>query len=38
MLDQRKRIEVCFTPGEYAYYKDEFEIVKIFLEKQFSLR
>jgi 2-phosphosulfolactate phosphatase len=29
MLDQRKRIEVCFTPGEYAYYKDEFEIVVV---------
>jgi 2-phosphosulfolactate phosphatase len=29
MLDQRKRIEVCFTPGEYTYYKDEFEIVVV---------
>ena len=29
MLDQRKRSEVCFTPGEYAYYKDEFEIVVV---------
>jgi 2-phosphosulfolactate phosphatase len=29
MLDHRKRIEVCFTPGEYAYYKDEFEIVVV---------
>jgi 2-phosphosulfolactate phosphatase len=29
MLDQRKRIEVCFTPGEYSYYKDEFEIVVV---------
>lgn len=29
MLDQRKRIEVCFTPGEYDYYKDEFEIVVV---------
>ena len=29
MLDQRKRIEVCFTPGEYAYYKDEFVIVVV---------
>lgn len=29
MIDQRKRIEVCFTPGEYAYYKDEFEIVVV---------
>jgi 2-phosphosulfolactate phosphatase len=29
MLETRKRIEVCFTPGEYAYYKDEFEIVVV---------
>jgi 2-phosphosulfolactate phosphatase len=29
MLDQRKRIEVCFTPSEYSYYKDEFEIVVV---------
>jgi 2-phosphosulfolactate phosphatase len=29
MLDHRKRIEVCFTPGEYANYKDEFEIVVV---------
>jgi len=29
MLDHRKRIEVCFTPGEYGYYKDEFEIVVV---------
>ena len=29
MMDNRKRIEVCFTPGEYAYYKDEFEIVVV---------
>lgn len=28
-MDLRKRIEVCFTPGEYAYYKDEFEIVVV---------
>ncbi len=28
-MDTRKRIEVCFTPGEYAYYKDEFEIVVV---------
>ncbi len=28
-MDNRKRIEVCFTPGEYAYYKDEFEIVVV---------
>ena len=29
MNDKRKRIEVCFTPGEYTYYKDEFEIVVV---------
>jgi 2-phosphosulfolactate phosphatase len=29
MEDNRKRVEVCFTPGEYAYYKDEFEIVVV---------
>lgn len=29
MLETRKRIEVCFTPGEYAYYKNEFEIVVV---------
>lgn len=29
MLETRKRIEVCFTPGEYTYYKDEFEIVVV---------
>jgi 2-phosphosulfolactate phosphatase len=28
-MDNRKHIEVCFTPGEYAYYKDEFEIVVV---------
>jgi 2-phosphosulfolactate phosphatase len=28
-MDTRKHIEVCFTPGEYAYYKDEFEIVVV---------
>ncbi|MCE2712994.1 MAG: 2-phosphosulfolactate phosphatase [Cryomorphaceae bacterium] len=28
-MDLRKRIEVCFTPGEYSYYKDEFEIVVV---------
>jgi 2-phosphosulfolactate phosphatase len=27
--DSRKRIEVCFTPGEYTYFKDEFEIVVV---------
>lgn len=29
MKESRKRVEVCFTPGEYAYYKDEFEIVVV---------
>lgn len=28
-MDTRKRVEVCFTPGEYEYYKDEFEIVVV---------
>lgn len=28
-METRKHIEVCFTPGEYAYYKDEFEIVVV---------
>lgn len=28
-MDTRKRVEVCFTPGEYPYYKDEFEIVVV---------
>jgi 2-phosphosulfolactate phosphatase len=27
--DTRKKIEVCFTPGEYVYFKDEFEIVVV---------
>lgn len=29
MNDTRKKIEVCFTPDEYAYFKDEFEIVVV---------
>lgn len=29
MEDKRKRIEVCYTPGEYSYFKDEFEIVVV---------
>ena len=29
MEDKRKRIEVCYTPGEYGYFKDEFEIVVV---------
>lgn len=28
-MDTRKHVEVCFTPGEYAYFKDEFEIVVV---------
>lgn len=28
-MDTRKHVEVCFTPGEYSYYKDEFEIVVV---------
>lgn len=28
-MDTRKHIEVCFTPGEYEYFKDEFEIVVV---------
>jgi len=28
-MDTRKHIEVCFTPGEYDYYKNEFEIVVV---------
>ncbi len=28
-MDTRKHIEVCFTPGEYQYFKDEFEIVVV---------
>ena len=28
-MDTRKRVEVCFTPGEYQYFKDEFEIVVV---------
>ena len=29
MEETRKRIEVCYTPGEYHYFKDEFEIVVV---------
>lgn len=29
MNELRKRIEVCFTPGEYEYFKNEFEIVVV---------
>ena len=28
-MDLRKHIEVCFTPGEYEYFKDEYEIVVV---------
>ena len=28
-MDHRKNIEVCFTPGEYEYFKDEYEIVVV---------
>ena len=28
-MDNRKHVEVCFTPGEYAYFKDEYEIVVV---------
>lgn len=27
--DNRKHIEVCFTPGEYEYFKDEYDIVVV---------
>ncbi|TNF47359.1 MAG: 2-phosphosulfolactate phosphatase [Bacteroidetes bacterium] len=29
MNDTRKHVEVCFTPGEYAYFKGEYEIVVV---------
>ncbi|MGB0934291.1 MAG: 2-phosphosulfolactate phosphatase [Lishizhenia sp.] len=28
-MDSRKHVEVCFTPGEYDYFKDEYEIVVV---------
>jgi 2-phosphosulfolactate phosphatase len=28
-MDIRKHVEVCFTPSEYAYYKDDYEIVVV---------
>ncbi|MES2589684.1 MAG: 2-phosphosulfolactate phosphatase [Bacteroidota bacterium] len=28
-MDLRKHVEVCFTPGEYAYFKGEYEIVVV---------
>ncbi len=29
MNDSRKHVEVCFTPGEYGYFKGEYEIVVV---------
>jgi 2-phosphosulfolactate phosphatase len=29
MNDTRKHVEVCFTPGEYEYFKGEYEIVVV---------
>ena len=28
-MDTRKLVEVCYTPGEYAYFKGEFDIVVV---------
>ncbi len=28
-MENRKHIEVCFTPGEYKYFKNEYEIVVV---------
>ncbi len=28
-MDERKHVEVCFTPGEYDYFKDEYQIVVV---------
>lgn len=28
-MDIRKHVEVCFTPGEYEYFKNEYEIVVV---------
>ncbi|MDG1346290.1 MAG: 2-phosphosulfolactate phosphatase, partial [Crocinitomicaceae bacterium] len=28
-MENRKHIEVCFTPGEYEYFKNEYEIVVV---------
>jgi len=28
-MDTRKHVEVCFTPGEYDYFKSEYEIVVV---------
>ena len=29
MNEQRKNVEVCFTPGEYEYFKGEYDIVVV---------
>lgn len=29
VMDTRKHIEVCYTPGEYEYFKDDYEIVVV---------
>ena len=28
-MKERRKVEVCFTPGEYEYFKDEFETVVV---------
>ena len=28
-MDHRKHVEVCFTPGEYEYFKGEYEIIVV---------
>ena len=28
-MEERKRVEVCFTPGEYEYFKGEYDIVVV---------
>lgn len=28
-MDSRKHVEVCYTPGQYEYFKDDFEIVVV---------
>ncbi len=28
-MDKRKHVEVCFTPGEYTYFKDEYELIVV---------
>lgn len=29
MMDNRKKIEVCFTPGEYDYFKGDYDVVVV---------